>query len=142
MKNEPIVIEKTFNVPVDKVWTAITEKDEMIKWFFGMIESFQPEIGFETKFSVKSGDNIFLHLWKVTEVIPRKKITLNWKYGGYPGDSCVTFELSSLEDQTKLKLIHEGRETFPQDITEFTRESCENGWNYFIGDSLNKYLEK
>jgi uncharacterized protein YndB with AHSA1/START domain len=142
MKNEPIVIDQIFNAPINKVWKAITDKDEMIKWFFSMIESFKPEAGFETKFNVKSGGNNFLHLWKVTEVVPGEKITLNWKYESYPGNSYVTFELSSLNNQTKLKLTHEGQETFPQDIKEFTRESCTAGWNFFIGESLKKFLEK
>jgi uncharacterized protein YndB with AHSA1/START domain len=142
MKNEPIVIETTFNVPINKVWKAITDKDEMKQWFFHTIDSFKPEIDFETKFNVKSGDRDFLHVWKVTKVVPGKEITLNWKYEGYTGNSFVKFELSSRNDHTKLKLTHQGQETFPQDIPEFSRESCTAGWNYFIAESLRKFLEK
>ena len=142
MKNEPIVIEQTFNAPIAKVWKAITEKNEMKQWFFNTIDSFKPEIDFETKFNVKSGNKNFMHLWKVTEIIPGQAITLNWKYEDYAGDSFVIFELSSQKNQTKLKLTHKGQETFPQDIQEFSRESCTAGWKYFITESLKKYLEK
>ena len=55
----------------------------------------------------------WLHLCKVIEVIPMKKLTYSWSYDGYEGNSFVTFELFSEENKTRLKLTHEGLETFP-----------------------------
>lgn len=56
---------------------------------------------------------------------PKQAITYNWKYGGYPGDSFVTFELTDHDGSTTLKLSHRATEPFPEDIPEFKRESCE-----------------
>ena len=140
--NEPIVVEQTFNTSINNVWNAITKVDQMRKWFFENIESFNPEVGFKTKFSVQSQDRSFLHLWKLTEVVPMKKIVYNWKYGGYPGDSFVMFELFEQENQTKLRLTHEVMESFPKDIPEFSRDSGIEGWNYFIRNRLKEFLEK
>ena len=139
---EPIIVEQSFNSSITNVWDAITKADQMRQWFFENIESFTPEVGFETQFNVQTPNRNFLHIWKLTEVVPGKKIVCNWKYGGYSGDSFVTFELSEVGNQTKLRLTHEVIENFPQDIPEFERKSGVEGWNYFIKDSLKKFLEK
>lgn len=139
---EPIIVEQTFNTSINNVWNAITKVGQMKQWFFENIESFKPEVGFETQFNVQSQDRNFLHLWKLTEVVPMKKITYSWRYGGYPGDSFVMFELLEQNDQTKLRLTHKGMESFPEEIPEFSRESGIEGWNYFIRKSLKEFLGK
>ena len=78
--DEPIIIEHTFNVSIETIWNAITEIEQMRQWYFENIPSFKPEVGFETQFNVRSQDRNFLHMWKVTEVVPLKKITYNWKF--------------------------------------------------------------
>lgn len=50
----------------------------------------------------------YLHLWRVKEVVPQKRIVYEWRYGGVPGNSTVTWELSETPEGTKLKLTHEG----------------------------------
>ena len=138
--DEPVVIEETFIASIDTVWKAITVLDQMKQWFFGNIGSFKPEVGFETKFEVQGEDRKFTHLWKLTEVIPRQKITYNWKYEEYPGDSFVTFELAEKDSCVELRLMHRVVDSFPSDIPEFSRENCFEGWNYFIGKNLREYL--
>jgi uncharacterized protein YndB with AHSA1/START domain len=140
--DEPIVVEQTFDKPMHAVWKTITEIGLMHQWFFDNIPSFEPKVGFETQFNVRCRDRDFLHLWKVTEVVPGKMITYNWKYEGYAGDSFVTFELSEKDNLTKLRLTHQVEEDFPDDIPEFTRESCLEGWTYFIKDRLKDFLGK
>ncbi len=81
-------------------------------------------------------------MWEVTEVVPGKMITYNWKYDGYPGDSFVVFELFKQNNLTRLKLTHQVYESFPEDIPEFSRESCIEGWTFFIKKSLKGFLEE
>jgi uncharacterized protein YndB with AHSA1/START domain len=140
--SNPVVVEETYNATVEKVWNAITSYGEMKQWYFEEIESFKPEVGFNTQFSVQANGNDYLHIWKVTEVIPMNKIVYNWTYRDYEGDSYVTWELSSESDKTKLKLSHFGIESFPQDNPDFTRESCTGGWTYFLCHRLKDYLDK
>jgi uncharacterized protein YndB with AHSA1/START domain len=141
MKAEPFVIEKTYNAPVDKVWQAITDKDKMKQWYF-TLEDFKPEVGFEFRFTGGSEEMQYLHICRITEVIPQKKLKHTWQYDGYPGESFVTFELFDKGgNQTKLKLTHAGLETFPA-MKDFARESFAQGWTYIIGKSLLEYLEK
>ncbi len=138
---DPIAVEQSFEVELDRLWEAITELDQMRQWFFENIGAFEPKEGFETRFIVKNEDRIFPHLWKITEVDPLKKIVYNWKYEGYAGDSFVTFELSEREKGSHLKLTHQITERFQQNIPEFHRENCLEGWNWFIKRRLKDYLE-
>ena len=140
--DEPIIVEQTFNASIDTVWKAITEIGQMRQWYFENIPSFKPEVGFETQFYVRSQGRNFHHLWKVTEVVPKKMIKYNWKYRDYSGDSYVVWELFKEGELTKLKLTVQIEASFPQDIPEFTRESCIGGWDFFIRKRLKEFLEK
>ncbi len=143
MKNtEPVVVQQTFHRPPADVWKAITDANLMKQWFFENMEEFVPEKDFETQFNVVSNNRDFLHLWKLTEVVPLKRIVYNWKYKGYDGNSYVSFELFDHKEGTLLKLTHTVTKNFPQDIEEFRRESCVAGWEYFIQNRLKSFLTK
>ncbi|MGA7720995.1 MAG: SRPBCC domain-containing protein [Ignavibacteriaceae bacterium] len=139
MKNEPIVIERTFNAPISKVWKAITNKEEMKHWYFNLNE-FKAEVGFEFRFTGGTEKKKFLHICNITEVIKEKKLTYSWRYDGYEGISYVTFELFPEGDKTRVKLKHEGIESFPAD-PGFAKENFIAGWTDIIGRSLKEYVE-
>ena len=141
MKNKPFVIERTLNASAEKVWKAITDKDQMKQWYFDLAE-FKPELGFEFSFIGGSEEQKYLHLCKITDVVAGKKLQYSWRYDQYPGNSFVTFELFGEGDKTRLKLTHEGLETFPTDNKDFARESFAAGWTYIIGKSIKEFVEK
>ena len=139
--SEPIRVEQVLDASVDEVWAAITELEQMRQWFFENIPAFEPVVGFETQFNVVAETRSFMHLWRVTEVVPKKRIVQRWQFQGYPGESLVAFELSPINaQQTELRVTADGVDTFPQDVPEFRRESGVQGWNYFIKDQLYRYL--
>ena len=141
MTNEPFVIERTLNAPLEKVWKAITDKDQMKQWYFDLAE-FKPVVGFEFEFTAGSKEVSYLHKCRITTVEVNKKLAYTWAYEGYPGNSEVTIELVAEEDKTKLTLTHTGLDTFPADIKDFARSSFEKGWTYIIGTSIVKFFEK
>ncbi len=138
--NQPIIVEQSFDVSKENLWMAITEHDQMVKWFFEDIPEFKPEAGFTTQFNVNAGGRDFLQLWKITEAIDNEKIVYDWRYEGYPGAGTVTFELFEEGDGSRLRVTNEGVKSFPQEIPEFSPESCESGWNYLLQESLKNYL--
>ena len=141
MNNPPFVIERTYHAPTEKVWRALTDKNEMKKWYFDLKE-FKPEVGFEFQFTGGTEEGTqYLHRCKITEVIPGKKITYSWRYEGYEGISYVTFELFPEGNETKLKLTHEGLETFPKSNPDLAKENFVQGWTEILGIALRKYLE-
>jgi uncharacterized protein YndB with AHSA1/START domain len=138
-----ITIEKIYDAPVDRVWKAISDKNEMKQWYFDIPE-FKAEIGFEFQFygEGKAGEK-FLHLCKITDVVKNKKLRHSWRYDGYEGNSSVTFELIDEGGKTRLKLTHEGLETFPGTANnDFGKENFEKGWTYITGVALKEYVEK
>ena len=141
MEHKPIIIERTFKTTPSKLWNALTDNKEMKHWYFNL-EDFRAEVGFQFQFSGgPSPDKQYLHLCEVTEVIPEQKLTYSWKYKGYAGISFVSFELFPDGENTKLKLTHEGLESFPNENADFARYNFEEGWDSIINESLQKYLE-
>ncbi len=140
MKTEPVVKEIIVNAPVKKVWKAISNKDEMKNWYFDL-KKFEPEVGFEFQFYGGTEERQYLHICKITEVKINKKLSYSWKYEGYTGESFVTFELFEEGNKTRVKLTHEGLETFPADNADFKKENFIAGWNQIIGESLKNYLK-
>src|SRR5690606_14020447 len=110
-------------------------------WYFDLAE-FKAEIGFKFQFTGgPSPDKQYVHLCEITEVIPEKKLTYNWRYKGFSGCSFVTFELFEQGDKTLLKLTHTGIDTFPKENMDFAIHNFEEGWNHFIHTGLKEYLE-
>jgi len=141
MNSNPIIVEQTFDAPIAVVWRAITDKDQMRQWFFEPMAEFEPEIGFVTRFKVHCEGKDYLHVWKVTAVVPQKLIAYQWRYDGYPGDSIVTWELREEGDTTNLKFMHAGHETIQGDPI-FSRENGIAGWTYFVQESLKAFLDR
>jgi uncharacterized protein YndB with AHSA1/START domain len=141
MENNQIILEKLFDATIDKVWGAITNKDEMKNWYFEL-DDFKPVVGFQFQFYGGHKDGMqYLHLCEVIEVIPQKKLTYSWRYGGYSGISFVTFDLQKKGNQTLLKLIHTGIESFPTENPDFAMHNFEEGWSELLNIRLRKQLE-
>jgi uncharacterized protein YndB with AHSA1/START domain len=142
MKSEPFVIERTYHAPVERVWKALTDKDQMKLWYFD-VSGFKPEVGFEFSFQGNGSEGQkYTHLCVVKEVIPPKKLAYTWRYKAYEGDSLVTFELFSEGENTRLRLTHEGLETFPAGHPDFAKTSFAMGWTQLIGSLLKDFVEK
>lgn len=139
MQNEPVVIQKTYNAPVEKIWKALTDINEIRKWYFNLAE-FKAEPGFEFSFLAGHEGRQFLHLCRVTTAVPNKKLSYTWRYDGFEGDSEVSFELFPEGEKTKLVLTHTGLETFPANNPDFQRSNFVMGWTHFVEVALNDYL--
>lgn len=140
MQTEPFVIERIYTASASRIWEALTIREQMKQWYFDLA-AFKPEPGFEFTFNAEKDGFTYVHLCKIKEVIPCKKLSFSWRYEGFPGDSLVTFELYPEGDKTRLKLTHEGIETFG-DHPAFAKENFVAGWGYIIGQSLPEYLSK
>jgi uncharacterized protein YndB with AHSA1/START domain len=139
-KGDPLVIERTFNAPVAAVWQALTTKAAIKQWSFD-VSGFKAEAGFEFTFYGEKDGMKYFHRCQVTEAIPRKKLAYSWRYEGHAGDSLVTIELFAEKGKTRLKLTHDGLETFPK-TKAFARKNFTEGWTYLVGASLKAWVEK
>ena len=118
-----------------------TDPAEMPRWFFESIAAFQPERGFETTFPVHANGREYPHQWKVTEVVRNERLAYDWRHPGIPGAAVVAWDLSKAGSATRVRVTFTGIETFPQDDPAFQRESCREGWEYFLG-RLKGWVER
>ena len=137
--NEPLVIERIINAPAERVWQALTTKEEMGRWFFEL-EEFKAKAGFAFGFAVEHEGFTYVHHCKVMEAVPNQKLAFTWRYEGQAGDSLVTIELFAAGSQTRVKLTHTGLETFPA-VPAFARVNFMGGWTCIIGSALGDFVE-
>lgn len=142
MNTAPFTIERLINAPVQKVWDALTDKTQMKEWYFDLSE-FSAEPGFEFSFygQGQKGEQ-YLHLCKVLAAEPLKKLSYSWQYKDLPGYSVVTFELQPEGNRTRVKLTHEGLDSFPTGNPDFAPDSFARGWTELIGTYLPRFVEK
>ncbi|MBA2499381.1 MAG: SRPBCC domain-containing protein [Chitinophagaceae bacterium] len=137
---DPIVKVVVLNAPVDQVWKAITDKNEMKNWYFDLPE-FEPKVGAKFQFYGENEGRRFLHLCEVKEVVEYEKISYTWMYEGQNIETLVSFELFPEGAQTRVKLTHTGLEKLPQD-RDFAKSNFDKGWTEIIQKSLKEYAEK
>lgn len=143
MEATPIIKEVMLNAPASRVWNALTNKEEMKKWYFDIAE-FKAEPGFEFSFTGgPAPDRQYTHLCTIKEIVPNKKLVHSWKYKGYEGESFVTWELfEEGVNKTKLRLTHTGLETFPASNADFKSDNFDKGWTSIVGTRIKEYVEK
>jgi uncharacterized protein YndB with AHSA1/START domain len=142
VSTDPIVKEVVLDATSDRVWKAITDKDQMKEWYF-TLSDFKPEVGFEFSFASNgSKDKEYVHVCRITKVEPGKLLQYTWTYKDHPGESFVTFELTPMGNKTKLKLTHEGLHTFASNGPDFLPSSFNGGWSHIIEKSIVEYFKK
>ena len=143
IENE-IVIHRVFNLPVSKVWRALTEAEQFKKWwgpqgFTCPYSIMEARVGGKYLSCMRGPDGKeFWSTGVVKEFIPEKKLVVTDSFSdekgnikpaseyGMPGDwpkaLLITFELDEADGATKLRLQHEG-------IPEEMHDDCVKGWN-------------
>lgn len=137
----PFVIERVFDVPVGRVWKALTSKEEIKQWSFDIPE-FEPEEGFEFTFTGQHEDRVYVHYCRVTEVIDQRKLAYSWRYENLNGISHVTWELFPEGKKTRLRLTHEGLEKLAYAGLHFARHNFEEGWTSIFDEGLKSWLQQ
>ncbi|AWA29867.1 SRPBCC domain-containing protein [Flavobacterium magnum] len=141
MENDKLSITHTYSASAETVWSALTDVAKMRQWYFPQLEEFRPEKGFQTEFNVQHDGNDFIHIWKVTEAVALHKIAYEWRYGGFPGNSILSFELFPENGRTKLILTHTGLDSFePSRFPALSKDNFILGWSHFTA-SLDTFLQ-
>lgn len=151
-KQKTIVVERTFNLPLNTVWKAWTEAESMKKWW-GPEEFTCPDCTIDFKVggkfvaSMQGPDG--KKIWSTCtykEIIPYKKIVNTDSFadengnivpasyynmeGDWELELMVTTEFEEVNGKTNISLQHAG---LPDDMTE----NCMKGWQSSF-DKLEK----
>ncbi|CAD7797192.1 hypothetical protein CHRY9390_00126 [Chryseobacterium aquaeductus] len=138
----PIVIRKKINASIEKVWKALTDKDELPLWYFA-IKDFEAEAGKSFDFYEPGEEKKYLHRIEILKVVPNQKLKYSWFYPSFSEEkTIVTWNLESDVDGTLVVLTHEGLEKLKDLGDGFSSENFTQGWNEILGQSLKLYLEK
>lgn len=139
-----VLIQRVFDVPVSKVWRALTVAEEYKKWYGPEGYScpyshLEPKVGGQYRNCMRSPEG--KDSWStgiVKKIQPEKSLVVTDSFtdeqgniinahnlgmpGDWPDEMLITFELEEADGATKLKLMHEG-------IPHEARDDCVNGWN-------------
>ncbi|MEO8363587.1 MAG: SRPBCC domain-containing protein [Ilumatobacteraceae bacterium] len=140
-QNNKLIIARTIDAPVELVWQALTDLELIKKWspFF---TEFKAEVGFENRFMLgPDPEHQYLHICKVLEVAEDRKLIYSWAYGGYSGESRVTFDLSGGANSTDLVFTHEITAPFPSDEPSFAESNFIQGWTHTV-NALQQFVSK
>ncbi|MFZ0546848.1 MAG: SRPBCC family protein [Candidatus Promineifilaceae bacterium] len=139
-------IEQTIDLPFpqDRVWRAITNPEEVSRWFSDKV-TMKPDVGSKINFvwnEFGSADGVveqfdpptrFAYRWRATGVSEDEPLTPN-------NSTLVTFTLTPTAKGTRLELIESGFASLPEAIREKSYQDNTGGWKSELGD-LVEYLE-
>jgi uncharacterized protein YndB with AHSA1/START domain len=142
MMNTPITVQYKIDAPVEKIWNALTDKNEMKSWYFA-IQNFALEVDKEFNFYEPGEAKKYHHQCRILEIIPNKTLKHTWAYPELSDAvTIVTWELREEDNGTMVTLTHENVEGFESLGENFSKASFTEGWNSIIGKSMKEYLEK
>jgi uncharacterized protein YndB with AHSA1/START domain len=129
-----IEITKRIAAPPERVFTALTDADELSRWFASSAES-DPRTGGDYVLRFEFDDESKNHTYagQYEEVTPPERVRYPWN--GRFGDTTVEFVLRRADAGTELTLRHTGW----TEAAEESRRMHEEGWGFFV-DNLDRYL--
>ncbi|HUE37842.1 MAG TPA: SRPBCC family protein [Candidatus Acidoferrum sp.] len=133
----------------EKLWEALTSGDFSQKYWMGFRIELELRAGGSVHIYPPKGseNNCGDHAGKVLECEPNRKLVYTWNMKDKPevaakrnGPSRVTYELTPMGEQVRLRLIHEN--LLPDDVEKSpnTFKGINNGWPAVIS-SLKSLLE-
>ena len=132
----------------EKLWEALTSPDFSEKYWMGFRFEVEQKVGGNVRILPPKGmEQHGDHAGKVLECVPNRKLVYTWQQSDPPeiakkrdGLSRVTYELTPMGAQVKLRLIHEN--LLPEDVEKdpTTFKGINNGWPAVIS-SLKSLLE-
>lgn len=129
-----IEIIERIDAPPERVFTALTDADELPRWFSSSAES-DPRTGGDYVLRFEFDDESKNHTYagQFEDITPTERVRYQWN--GRFGDTTVEFLLRPADGGTELTLIHSGW----TEAAEETRQMHQQGWGFFLGN-LERYL--
>lgn len=142
-KFNPIRRVRIFDASIEKVWKAISDKDQMKKWYFD-IPDFKPEAGADfTWYAAPPDGKQWLHAGEIKEVVCPNRLAYSWYFPGYTGEALTIWELTSVaSNKTKLDFKFEIIIPFDPNEDELARKNFVFGWDEIINRELLTFLAR
>lgn len=138
-ETQSLEAELTIDAPADAVWKALTDAEELMRWF-----PFQAKVEPGAGGTIwMSWDGSFEDSQPIQAWEPERRLVTGWPLPTPPGEkpappTVVEYRLEARGSSTRLRLVHSG---FPTgDDWDDIFESHRRGWSYELR-SLRHYLE-
>lgn len=129
--------EHVFKHPIDMVWNAITNNEEISTWFIKA--DFNAEVGYYYSFK-SEGENCTEINGVVKEAHPYK-LVYTWVVQNTNVETIVKWVLNETAEGTVLHLEHSGISNYSGDTAVQMFTSFNGGWDNCVSE-LSKYLTK
>jgi uncharacterized protein YndB with AHSA1/START domain len=140
MKDHPTAkVETTINTDASRVWDALTNPEQIKRYFFGVEAHSDWQVGSPIVYKGEWEGKHFEDKGNVLEVEPGRRLVINYwtRFSGLPDApenyKKVSYELEAEGDGTKLTITQEL-------VDEDGREASKKNWNTVL-DNLKKLLE-
>ncbi len=135
---KPAVYEKTFPVPVARVWRALTEREQIVKWCGEDAMFHVTDIQHELRPGASvSAAGKFAAIGTCVEVKPLRSLAYTRLYADsvpIAEETLIRYELVEQGGVTRVRVIHSGFES------DEGRDLHEQGWQRVLG-YLDNYLK-
>jgi uncharacterized protein YndB with AHSA1/START domain len=123
--------------PRERVWAALTEPGELLRWFPTERAEIDLRPGGEASFVwEESADEAVIDV-----VEPPERLVFRWRPAGIDRPyTTVSFALDEIEDGTRLTLVESGFASLPDQIARQSQHGNDAGWREELGE-LKAYLE-
>ena len=140
--NVPIIVEECFHTPAERIWIALTDKDQMRQWYFD-IPDFELKVNTTFNFYEPGDAKKYHHRCTIREIVTNRRFQHTWTHPGHSkGESVLTWEIVPIGRFTLVKLTHLGVENFSDAGNDFARANYEQGWKEIVGKSLRDFLKR
>lgn len=133
MEDRTIELTKTLDASLERVHAALTQPDELVRWFPSRAES-DPRAGgsFEYRFEFDDATRNHVYAGEYVAVEPGR---VSYPWQGAMGATEVEFTLTGSGGGAELRLVHSGW----QPGADSAFDEYEQGWSFFIAN-LERYL--
>jgi uncharacterized protein YndB with AHSA1/START domain len=129
--------ELTIAAPRERVWRALTEPDQLLRWFptVGAQVDLRPDGKLRLEWEESADEGV------IDEVEPLTRLVFRWRPAGV--DRPYTTVSITLDDEgagTRVVLTERGFASLPGEIIEQSRQGNDQGWTDEL-EAFRAYLE-
>lgn len=137
MMSRDITVEVDLPHPPDVVWLALTDPAALAEWLMP-VDGFAPVVGqaFTVRAKPMPGWDGVVHC-QVTEVDEPHRLAYTWRGSRMRETTTVTWQLSAVDDGTRLRLEHNGFTSLGGMLLQFMHGA---GWRKIVRNRLASHV--